>query len=76
MEKEYISLNHLGWLADLLYNKDYAEHFSIYNLDDKVNVKEQLSKMTEKQYYYFFALLAHKKFFSIKDLLDKFLTHK
>ena len=76
MEKEYISLNHLGWLRDLLYNKDYAEHFLIYNLDDKSIVSERLSKMTDKQYGYFLALKVNNNWFKIKNLLDNFLTHK
>lgn len=75
MEKEYISLNHLGWLMEFIYNQDYDQHFVIYDLSDRSKVREQLSKMTDRQYGYFLALKANKKYFSIKDLLDKFLTH-
>lgn len=76
MEKEYITLNHLGWLIKWIYSEDYKEHFQIYDLSDEEDVRERLSKMTDKQYNYYFMLMSKKKWFSIKDLLDKFLKHK
>jgi len=76
MEKELISLNHLGWLMTWIYREDYKEHFQIYDLSNKEEVRERLSKMTDRQYSYYLALKANNKWFSIKDLLDKFLKHK
>jgi Mg/Co/Ni transporter MgtE len=73
---ERISLNHLNQLMKWLYDKVYTEHMVIYNLEDRDDVYERLSKMSDKQYYYFFSLLSKKQWFKIKDLLDNFLTHK
>jgi len=76
MEKEYIPLNQLGQLIKILYMEDYKEHLLIYDLSDEKSVRERLEKMTLKQYNYFLALFFNKRWFLIKDLLDKFLTHK
>lgn len=76
MEKEYISLNHLGWLMEFIYNQDYDQHFVIYDLSDKSEVRERLSKMTDRQYGYFLALKVNKNWFKIKKLLSYFLKIK
>lgn len=76
MEKEYIPLNQLGQLMKWLEDPVYKEHFVIYDLSNREDVYSRLSKMTYKQYNYFLALFFKNKWFSIKDLLDKFLIHK
>lgn len=68
-----ISLNQRSELIRLLNDKIYAEHFQIYDLTD---LSEKLENMTEKQWFYFLMLLSKKKWFDIKNLLDKFINHK
>lgn len=70
-----ISLNQIGVLINnFLKDKTYAEHFVIYDLDG--DLYSQLENMTAKQYAYIKHLVTDNKFFTVKNILDKFLTHK
>lgn len=68
-----ISLNNRNQLMRMLNDKFYADHFQIYDL---TNLSEKLENMSNDQYYYFKVLLSKKKWFDIKNLLDKFINHK
>lgn len=72
MEKKLIHPNQIYYLKQILKDKFYIDHFKIYDLENM----EGLSNMTEKQWKYFQVLLSKREWFKIKDLLDKFLTHK
>ncbi len=67
-----IGLNQYHKLREILNDKFYAEHFKIYDTENT----EKLRNMTDKQYRYLVYLMSNKKWFDIKKLLDKFLTHK
>ena len=77
MDKQPIYINQLSHLVKLICDdKFYAEHFVIYDISDREDVWKRLEKMTERQYAYFTALLAKRKWIDIKKLLDNFLKHK
>jgi len=50
------------------------EHFGIYDTD--VSFITAFEKMTLKQYRYLLFCIFNKKYFTAKDILDKFLKHK
>ncbi len=73
---EKISLCQLSFLIDWLKKN---EHFDIYDLDfDKPENKgySKLREMTLKQYKYILYLALNNHYFKVKNILDKFLTHK
>lgn len=75
MENTKISLNQIGVLINnFLKDKKYAEHFVIYDLDG--DLYTQLENMSSKQYAYLKHLVVDNKWFTVKDILDKFLKHK
>ena len=73
MLKEPISLNHREVLINILKDKVYSEHTSIYDLS---NLSEDLSKLTDKQYSYIIYLLSVKRWVSIKQVLSQVLKLK
>lgn len=76
MEKKLISLNQIEVLINkFLKDNAYKEHFVIYDLEVD-DLWSRLGKMTEKQYNYIKILVSQKKWFTIKEILDKFLKHK
>ena len=78
MDNPRISLNNRSHLVALLTDKVYDEHLKIYDLTNTFEggeLTKALSVMSEKQYYYFLYLLANRRWFKIKKLLDQFLKH-
>ena len=71
-----IYLNHIEVITRILENPIYKDHFSIYDLSDKSDLFNRLTKMSEDQYSYFKILLNKKKWFDLKNFLDRFLKHK
>lgn len=74
---ERIPLNQLSNLMKWLVDEDkHKDHLSIFDLSNRDDVYERLSKMSYKQYKYIFFLLGEKSWFKIKEILSKFLIIK
>lgn len=71
-----MTLNNTGQIIRWLEDKFYAEHFSIYNLEDKEDLWERVSKMSDSQYEYIRDLLSKKHWFKIKEILSRYLLTK